>query len=115
MKKMPAVLSVMIAILCAGCVVVRLTPEAEKVRVTSNPDAVHGCSLVGNVAGSDIMNGGQFGQMAAEENANRTLRNRAAEMGANTVLMITSTTNTGGSRQRGEAYACPVAPAVVRP
>lgn len=90
----------------AGCVTVQLTPEAERVRVTSNPDAVKGCTLIGNVDASDQWNGGQFGQMAAEENANRTLKNKTAAMNANTVFVTTSTTNTGGSRIRGEAYNC---------
>ena len=49
------------------------------------------------------MNGGTMGQGAAEENANRRLRNNAAKMGADTIFG-TSTTNTSGSVQRGEAY-----------
>lgn len=97
-----------LALALAGCVTTKLTPEAEKVRVTINLDAVKGCKLLGNVDASDRMNGGMVGQMAAEENANRRLRNKAAEMGANTVLMVNSTTGTSGSRARAEAYACPV-------
>ena len=34
------------------------------------------------------------------------LQNKAAEMGADTVLLVTSHTGTGGSQQRGEAYRC---------
>jgi len=100
-----------LALLClsfiaAGCVHVQLTPEGERVRVTNNPEAVKGCRLVGPVDASDRLNGGMAGQMAAEENAQRTLRNKTAEMGANVVLLATSTTGTSGSRVRGEAYAC---------
>jgi len=93
-------------IMLAGCVHVQLTPEGEKVRVTSNADAVKGCKLMGNVDASDRMNGGIAGQMAAEENAQRTLKNKTAAMGANVVLVSTSTTGMSGSRVRGEAYAC---------
>lgn len=98
---------VVILIGLGACVHVQLTPEGERVRVTSNPEAVRGCKLVGNVDASDRMNGGMAGQMAAEENAQRTLKNKTAEMGANVVLLTTATTGTSGSRARGEAYACP--------
>lgn len=92
--------------LVTGCVTTQLTPEAQAVRVTTNADAVKNCKYIGAVDGSDRMNGGMVGQMAAEENANRRLRNNAAKMGANVVLMATSTTGMSGSRERGEAYAC---------
>lgn len=96
----------------AACVTTRLTPEAEKVRVTTNQEAVKGCKLVGPVESSDKMNGGMIGQVAAEENANRRIRNDAAKLGANVVLFVNSTTGMSGSRVRGEAYACsePVSP-----
>jgi uncharacterized protein YbjQ (UPF0145 family) len=99
------ILVVSLALLSA-CVTTHLTPEAEKVRVTTNPEAVRGCKLLGNIEASDKMNGGMVGQMAAEENANRRLRNDAAKLGANVVLMGSSTTGMSGSRARGEAYAC---------
>lgn len=91
----------------SGCVTTRLTPEAELVRVTANAEAVKGCTLLGNLEASDKLNGGMAGQMAAEENANRRLRNDAAKLGANTVLLSSSTTGMSGSRARGEAYKCP--------
>lgn len=94
------------AALLSACVTTRLTPEAEHVRVTTNPEAVRGCTLLGNIEASDLMNGGMVGQMAAEENARRRLQNKAAELGANIVLQGTSTTGTSGSRTRGEAYRC---------
>jgi uncharacterized protein YbjQ (UPF0145 family) len=89
-----------------GCITTQLTPEGAKVRVTSNPDAVRGCALVGEVKGADHMNGGLMGQGAAQETAMRELKNRAAAAGANVVLMVTSTTNTSGSVQLGEGYRC---------
>jgi uncharacterized protein YbjQ (UPF0145 family) len=96
----------MALVLTAGCVTTDLTPEAERVRITSNPEVVRPCKFVGEVTGADRMNGGTMGQGAAEENANRRLRNNAAAMGADTVFVGTSTTNTSGSVQRGEAYQC---------
>lgn len=92
--------------LLAGCVTTHLTPDGERVRVTSSSDASKGCKLVGPIDASDRMNGGMVGQMAAEENAQRRLKNKAAEMGANLVVLASSTTGMSGSRVRGEAFAC---------
>jgi len=92
----------------AACVTTKLTPAAERVRVTSNAAALKDCKLVGNVDASDRMNGGMMGQMAAEENTSRRLRNKAADMGANTVLLVSSTTGMSGSRSRAEVYSCPL-------
>ena len=88
---------------------VNLSPAAEAVRVTSNPDAVKGCKFIAEVTGADRLNGGMMGQMAAEENATRFLKKNASEAGANTVLVSASTTGMSGSRKRGEAYACTAA------
>lgn len=102
-----AFLAVASVIAVAGCVTTQLTPGGQRVRVTPNPDVVRGCTYLGPIESSDLMNGGMIGQSAAEENANRRLRNDAAKMGANVVLVSTSTTTTSGSRVRGEAYGCP--------
>ncbi|MDZ7661398.1 DUF4156 domain-containing protein [Thiohalophilus sp.] len=96
----------MVALLLTGCITVSLSPEGSKVRLTSNPDVVRNCSYVGQVKGTDHFNGGLAGQGAAEENAMREIRNRAADMGANTVHIVTKSTGTSGSAIRGEAYGC---------
>ena len=93
-------------VIVTACVTTSLTPKGNQVRLTSNPDVVRPCKYLGEVKGADRMNGGIAGQGAAEENANRRLRNNAAQMGADTVFIGTSTTNTSGSVQRGEAYQC---------
>lgn len=98
---------VMTTLLLCGCVTVSLSPEGSKVRLTSNSDVVRGCMYVGLVQGTDHMNGGLSGQGAAEENAMREIRNRAAQMGANTVHLVTITTGFSGSAIRGEGYKCP--------
>lgn len=104
MHRSIAALALSLAI--SGCVYRQLTPLGAQVRVTSNPESVQGCELKGPVTGGDGMNGGMAGQRAAEENANRELRNRAAEMGANVVLMVSATAGFSGATQRGEAYSC---------
>ncbi len=101
-----AAVALALSLLAAGCVTTQLTPGAEQVRVTSNADAVRGCKLVGELRGADHMSGGLGGQGAAEENAMRRLKNEAAAKGADTVLIVTSTTNTSGSTIRGEGYRC---------
>ena len=101
------VLIVSVLLLTTSCVTTTLTPGGQLVRVTSNSDVVRPCRFIGEVKGADHMNGGLAGQGAAEENATRRLKNAAATMGANTVYLVTSTTNTSGSIVRGEAYACP--------
>jgi len=91
------------------------TGAAARVRITSNPEAVHGCKFLGQVNGSDHLNGGQFGQAAAEESATNEMKNQTNAMGGNIILLTRSTTNTGGSSQLGEAYACPTTPAQPTP
>ena len=97
-------------VLAGGCVTTQLTPEAQAVRITSNPEAVRGCEVLGEVKGSDRMNGGMLGQGAAEENSRRRLRNAAAKLGANVVLVESANVAVlGGTSQRGEAYRCSTA------
>jgi hypothetical protein len=80
-----------------GCATTRLTPAGEGIRVTSNPEAVRGCDYLGPVEGWTWQ----------EENANRMLRNSAAELGADVVMMVSSNVGTRGDHiVRGEAYAC---------
>jgi uncharacterized protein YbjQ (UPF0145 family) len=87
----------------ASCVSV--TPAGRSVRVTSDPAVVHGCTYIGAVQGRSSW-GGIAGQAQGEKNSMAKLQNRAAEMGADTVLLVTSHSGGGGSQQRGEAYLC---------
>lgn len=92
----------------AACVTTRLTLDAQRVRLTDNPEVVKGCRFIANVEGSDRMNGGMLGQGAAEENAMRRMKNQAAELKANTIYLTKSDgVKFSGSKQRGEAYDCP--------
>lgn len=99
-------IGVLAVTITCSCVTTRTTPAGQAVRITSNPEIVRGCAFLGEVVGKDRMNGGLLGQGAAEENATRRVKNTAAEMGADTVLISTSTTGFSGSTIRGEAYRC---------
>jgi uncharacterized protein YbjQ (UPF0145 family) len=94
-------------LLLVGCVRVALEPGAEAVRVTASQDAIRGCRSLGLVKGADHVQGGLFGQSAAEDNALTRIRNHAHQMGANTVLLITSDGGRNGSYAEGEAFVCP--------
>lgn len=95
---------VLIGCLATACAT--LTPSGARVRITTNPETIRGCEFVGEVVGKDRMWGGTGGQGVAQDNAEIRVKNQAAEMGANVVFLNTATTNTSGSRQRGEAYRC---------
>jgi len=87
----------------ASCVV--LTPEGQKVRVTSDSTVVHECTYLGPIEGRSSW-GGYAGQSTGEKNSMAKLQNAAAKTGADTVLLVTSHTGMGGSQQLGEAYRC---------
>jgi hypothetical protein len=79
-----------------------------RVRVTSNPEAVRGCESIGMVSASTL----NFSNDAAGS-VSRKLQAKAAELGANVVLLSSMTTTSGqpGETQGlGEAYRCPEAP-----
>jgi hypothetical protein len=77
-------------------------PGAENVRLTANPEIVRGCRFLGNVQDNNIY---------GTESAENALRNDAAHMGGNVVLMV-SPASVGGlhAHASGEAYACGASP-----
>ena len=99
--------SILVAlVLLAGCARTRLAPEAERVRVTLNQDEAATCRLVGNVEASTRRYFWIPGAGAAQESVARQLRNDAAKMRANLVVIRRSTSGMMQSYARGEAYAC---------
>ena len=84
----------------------RLAPQAERVRVTLNQDAVTGCRLIGNVEASQRRILWIPGAASARESVHRKLRNDAAKMRADVVVIRGSMTSMRRSYSRGEAYAC---------
>jgi len=85
----------------AGCTT-KLTPEAEAVRVTQDTAAVRDCTRLGEVKGGDNWNSAG----RAQENAYRRIKNEAAKLGANTVLLLTATSHNNATQLRGEAFTC---------
>ena len=83
--------SLLLQLCLGGCVT--LAPEAEKVRVTRNPDDVKGCRVLGAVEAHPPYVGQQDGM--------NQMRNNAAGMGAN-ALFVTSYNVTA----TGMAYRC---------
>jgi hypothetical protein len=83
-------------------------PLTDQVRITTNPQVVRGCTLVGDVNDAGQWNAGlrQGSTTAAEERAIQEVKKRAATMEADTVLLVASTTEDSGSPLRGEGYRC---------
>ena len=83
----------------AGCVT-ELTPEGSSVRIVSDSEE---CEVLGTVSASNSM-----GMSTAEEaeGALNGMRNKAAEMGANAVRIITVDSNMEVSTALGEALNC---------
>lgn len=94
------------ALALAACHNVKLTPEAEAVRVLREPSQVSRCRFVDDVVSSDRLSGGLINREKAEENAYKILKQKTAKLGANTVLISSSTSGYQGAGLKGKAYAC---------
>jgi Domain of unknown function (DUF4156) len=90
----------------AGCHNVKLTPQAEAVRVLRDPTQVTRCRFVDDVVSSDRLSGGLINRELAEENAYKILKQKTAKLGANTVLVSASTSGIQGAGMKGKAYQC---------
>lgn len=94
-----------VGLVLAGCV--SLSPAGQRVRVTANPDVVHGCEFVGNITASSGWGGPAAGNIG-EDQVQTKMQNETAELGGN-VLFLTSNKAGGyggSSRGIGEAYKC---------
>lgn len=80
-----------------GCLTA--SPQAEKIRVTSNPEIVRGCKFLGNVKASTGFHGS--GQTIGENNVEVTMRERTLGLGGDTLFWVK-----GGLAGEGEAYRC---------
>jgi hypothetical protein len=89
-----------LVILLGGCV--SASPDAQKVRVTSNSDVVKNCQFLGNVKAMSGW-GGPAGSGMAGHNIEETLKERTHKLGGNVVFLI----GNQGSKGTGEAYKCP--------
>lgn len=79
------------ALVTANCV--SLTPEEKAVRMTSNPEAVKGCRLVGDAT--------VFYKWTTGEDE---MKRKTRQLGGNVIFVTTE------RPLRGEAYACPEVP-----
>ena len=87
----------MIYVLFVSCA--SLSTQGEMVLVTSNPERIEGCEFRGQVESSSILvdvtaNGITY------DHARSELKDKARQLGANVVLMLTD------SKTIGEAYEC---------
>jgi len=88
-------------LLLAGCVTAR--PEAQRVRVTNNPEIVRPCEFLGNVRALSLMGSGGIGRHNIEE----TLKQRTHELGGNVVYIVDQTSGREDIGSGiGEAYSC---------
>ena len=88
---------ILLGIALVGCV--SLTPEGKRVRITSNPAAVKGCTFLKNVRSTSTLSSNAEG-LAASANE-KTLQNDTAALGGNVLYVISS-----GRHASGEAYRC---------
>jgi hypothetical protein len=92
------------AVLIGGCALVELTPTGAGVRLAS-PDAVVTCTNLGRITASVVHEVGILPRHpeAVQDNINVTARNRAAELGADTIVPVTEVED---GKQTFEIYRC---------
>ena len=98
------VLAAFTALLTAGCALVELTPAGAGVRLAS-PEAAVTCSSLGRITASVI---GKVGVLprhpdAVQDNITVTARNRAADMGADTIVPASKVED---GKQSFDVYRC---------
>lgn len=111
-------ISLLASVVLAGCAATPLHPGAQMVRVT-NTEPGSECKFLGDITGNQGNSWtGQFITNAnLETGARNDLKNKAAALGGNLVVLLTQRTGgsggTGGSGQQtnvtlsGNVYRCP--------
>ena len=104
-KSLSLLLTVGALLLAAGCA---HTPEAppREVRFVMERELVNGCVNLGRVTGSSAY-GGISGQQLGKVRAEAEMRGNAARLGADTVLVHSSSGGFWGADSSGDAYKCP--------
>lgn len=91
-----------------------LTAAGERVRLVERPEDVRGCRYLGRIEGSGRNNapGEKVGGNAliAENSAENDARNRAAELGADTLLALDTEHSHFSAEVRAGAYRCSAGP-----
>jgi hypothetical protein len=95
-------LSLFAFVLLAGCAATALQPGAEKVRVT-NTEPTSECEFLGDITGSqgDAFTGPFTSNENLETGARNDLKNKAAALGGNLVVLITERAGQTGSVSEG--------------
>ena len=100
-----AILLAVIALIPA-CMTTPISADGARIQVTRDPGEVSSCEKLGRVEGADHMNGGFVGVNAAAGNAMNQMRNKAAKLGADKLLLLGGGANFGGADYAGDAYRC---------
>lgn len=100
-------LTAAVSMLALGaCHNVKLSPDAEAVRVLRDPSLASGCRFINDVDSSDRITGGLIFKEKSEENAYKILKRKTAELHANTVVITASSSGIQGAVLKGKAYSC---------
>ena len=112
---------ILTSIIIAGCAAVPLNPGAQKIRIALSEPGKE-CKFLGDVTGSqgDFFTGAYTSNENLETGARNTLKNKAAALGGNLIVMLTqragqtgSSGQYGGSSSQtnvtlsGNVYKCP--------
>src|SRR5688572_21449629 len=100
MKTLPKLILLGIVVVTTGrCATATLTPEGEAVKVVSDRKAIENCKLLGVVETEKSFSGGEMLYV---------LRNKAAALGADTLLVPRGAGIAGGAMavRSGNAYSC---------
>ena len=81
-----------------------LSGKGSLVHVERDSGMIENCKFVGTVKGKSSMG---WSKARKTENALNEVRNKAALLGANTVLMVSMDSMFKGAAVRGKAYDCP--------
>ncbi len=86
----------------AGCMA-SLTPEGQSVRVVTAAEKDRSCRYLGMVTASESMGAHTAGDA---ESALNKARNKAARLGANAILLVSTSTNPFNTTVVAEALTC---------
>lgn len=98
MKRITLVLAA--GALLAGCQATQVNPNAAKVRITNNEPT--GCEYLGEVTGNqgNFFTGGWTSNENLETGARNDMKNKAAGMGGNVIVMLANRAGNTGSYDR---------------
>jgi hypothetical protein len=91
-------ITILTSIIIAGCAAAPLNPEAQKVRIVLSEPGKE-CKFLGDVTGSqgDFFTGAYTSNEHLETGARNALKNKAAAMGGNVVVILTQRAGQTGS------------------